>query len=262
VISGAIDAWKASSNWSFESLKERVGSTRVPVATSRKKVYIDDAAVVGDFSVNEVRLDEFLTDLELLPDESSTSYLMQLRLDRYFPSLLGDVELPAYFDHRQLVSCNIWIGPAGNLSWLHYDSHHNFLAQVLGRKRVILFDPKYLRELYPYSWTSRAMHFSRVEIENPDYARFPRFRDAQAYESVIEPGEMLFIPIHWWHQVFSLDKCISVNMWWEAPWRDRLRYPQLRLVRRLPKVMYSRARDFAKRQWRALKDKPPALAEP
>ena len=28
---------------------------------------------------------------------------------------------------------------------------------------------------------------------------------------VVEPGETMFLPLAWWHQVTSLDKCISLS---------------------------------------------------
>lgn len=39
----------------------------------------------------------------------------------------------------------------------------------------------------------------------------PRIRDLRTAEIVLEPGEVLFIPIGWWHQVEALDFSVSIS---------------------------------------------------
>lgn len=53
-----------------------------------------------------------------------------------------------------------------------------------------------------------------VDVAAPDAARFPRFADAVYCESVLGPGETLFIPARTWHYVRSLTVSVSVNFWW------------------------------------------------
>ena len=45
----------------------------------------------------------------------------------------------------------------------------------------------------------------------PDLKTFPLFDRATAYECVIAPGEMLFVPAHWWHYVVGLDPSITIS---------------------------------------------------
>jgi hypothetical protein len=46
-----------------------------------------------------------------------------------------------------------------------------------------------------------------VSLENPEFERFPRFREALAAAQVadLEPGDAIFIPALWWHHVVSFD---------------------------------------------------------
>jgi hypothetical protein len=87
-------------------------------------------------------------------------------------------------------------------------------AQVVGRKRVTLFAPRNEPWMYRCPpWSSRPQ-ISRVDSENPDYERFPRFRRAQPIRFVLAPGEILYLPRYWWHQMRSLDTSVSANEWW------------------------------------------------
>lgn len=45
---------------------------------------------------------------------------------------------------------------------------------------------------------------------------YPGFSDVPYVEGVLEPGEMLYIPVGWWHYVRSLGVGVSVNFWWNG----------------------------------------------
>ena len=77
---------------------------------------------------------------------------------------------------------------------------------------------------------SRIPHHARIDPERPDRARFPRYRASAAIRLVLAPGEALFLPNAWWHEVCSLDLSISVNIWWRAAWRCFFSPSMLRLL--------------------------------
>ena len=93
-----------------------------------------------------------------------------------------------------------------------------------------------------------------VDLRNPDFDRFPRFREAlkTAQVAELEPGDAIFIPSMWWHHVEALAPFnVLVNYWW----RDSARFlaqPQDALnhailaVRDLP--------EDQKRHWREMFD--------
>jgi len=43
---------------------------------------------------------------------------------------------------------------------------------------------------------------------------FPLFEEAEYVEAILWPGEMLYIPLGWWHYVESLSTSFSVSFWW------------------------------------------------
>lgn len=68
---------------------------------------------------------------------------------------------------------------------------------------------------------STSMVMSPVDILDPDLSRFPRFSQTRRLECELRPGDVLFMPAFWWHEVRSrpdpLEKRnLAVNFWWVA----------------------------------------------
>jgi len=92
---------------------------------------------------------------------------------------------------------------AGTVTPLHRDVPHNLHVHLRGRKRWLLFPPQETSRLYSRGLFSGMPNFSAVDPEEPDYARYPRFRGARALGATLEAGETLFIPHGWWHHTPS-----------------------------------------------------------
>jgi hypothetical protein len=122
--------------------------------------------------------------------------------------LLADIgAFPAYLNPaatRQ--QCFLWFGPAGTVTPLHRDTCNILLAQVVGRKRFVLVPALQSDCVY-----NNVGVFSDVDAENPDPVRHPRFSEATRIELVLEPGEVFFMPVGWWHHVRALDVSITVT---------------------------------------------------
>nr|XP_027186305.1 lysine-specific demethylase JMJ30-like [Cicer arietinum] len=70
----------------------------------------------------------------------------------------------------ELRPLNAWFGPAGTVTPLHHDPHHNILAQVVGKKYIRLYPASMSDELFPYSGTmlsnsSQVFRFLNCKIE-------------------------------------------------------------------------------------------------
>ena len=50
----------------------------------------------------------------------------------------------------------------------------------------------------------------RVCLSSPDLGRFPRFAGATGYEVTLRPGDCLFLPRMWWHEIDSLSESLSL----------------------------------------------------
>ena len=100
----------------------------------------------------------------------------------------------------------VWIGPKGTVTQLHHDLTNNLLLQVAGKKRVYLFPPCYFTKVYNHFHC-----YSEFDCENPDYDRFPSVQKIRIRQCDLEEGQMLFLPLGWWHQVRSLSPSISIT---------------------------------------------------
>uniref|UniRef100_A0A8C4R9F7 Hypoxia inducible factor 1 subunit alpha inhibitor n=1 Tax=Eptatretus burgeri TaxID=7764 RepID=A0A8C4R9F7_EPTBU len=128
-----------------------------------------------------------------------------------------------------LTSNLLLIGMEGNVTPCHYDEQQNFFAQVKGHKRCILFPPKQFDCLYPYPIHHPCDRQSQVDFDYPDYDNFPEFRKVSGYETVVGPGDVLYIPMYWWHHIESVMHggiTFSVNFWYKAaPSPKKIEYP-------------------------------------
>ncbi|XP_058411905.1 HSPB1-associated protein 1 [Diceros bicornis minor] len=122
------------------------------------------------------------------------------------------------FPGRNGRESTLWIGSMGAHTPCHLDSYGcNLVFQVQGRKRWHLFPPEDTPFLYPTRIPyEESSVFSKVNVVNPDLKRFPQFQKARRHMVTLNPGQVLFVPRHWWHYVESIDPVtVSINSWIE-----------------------------------------------
>jgi len=186
--------------------------------------YTEDLQRFNYASVN-ARLDLVLEELETHAADAQPPYCYvgSTIIDRYLPGFRAENDLP--LDARQPMA-SIWLGNQTRVA-AHYDFADNVAVVAAGRRRFTLFPPDQLQNLYigPLDFTPAGQAISLVDLDNPDFERFPRFAQALAHAQVVElePGDAVFIPSMWWHHVESLaDFNVLVNYWWrQSPaWMD------------------------------------------
>jgi hypothetical protein len=112
----------------------------------------------------------------------------------------------------------MWVGNQATVA-PHYDIHDNLACVVAGQREFTLFPPEQINNLYPGPTlrTPAGVPISMVDIKNPDYNCFPRYKEAvkAGFQATLEPGDAIYIPALWWHGVESLKTFnILVNYWW------------------------------------------------
>lgn len=150
--------------------------------------------------------------------QGQTAYLAQHELFEQCPVLRADIALPQAW--QQVLGapsrCNAWVGTSRTLTPCHWDSYDNFLAQVQGFKRVLLLAPSQRAKLHVRvdAGTGAQGNISPVNVEEPDLQKYPDFLEAEMLIVDLAPGDVLYMPSGWWHQVRALTPSISVNFWY------------------------------------------------
>ena len=113
--------------------------------------------------------------------------------------------LPEYLTDDLARRGFLWFGPAGTITPLHHDLTNNFMAQIIGRKRVRLVAPCELPRI------ANMQHcFTDIDAKAVDLQRFPAMAGVTIHDCVLEPGEILFLPVGWWHHVEALDVSVAL----------------------------------------------------
>ncbi|WP_229322809.1 cupin-like domain-containing protein [Streptomyces sp. UNOC14_S4] len=174
------------------------------------------------WTTKEIRLREFFEDERYMHDPGTWN-----RIVSNFRNSPADVNAILGFDAGKLFdyrgpmnAANLWISHKGVFTQSHFDELENFNVCLEGSKRFVLAPPGF-REYYPRSLRHGFGDKSQVfDFDDVDWARYPKLaaKLAQRRELVLEPGEMLYLPLGWWHQAESLDDMnINMNFWLRDP---------------------------------------------
>uniref|UniRef100_A0A8B9YZ35 tRNA wybutosine-synthesizing protein 5 n=1 Tax=Bos mutus grunniens TaxID=30521 RepID=A0A8B9YZ35_BOSMU len=217
-----IDLGACTSKWTVDYLSQVGGrkEVKIHVAAVAQMDFISKNFVYRTLPFDKLVLraaEEKHTEFFISEDEKY--YLRSLGEDprkdvadirKQFPLLEGDIKFPKFFKEEQFFSSVFRISSPGLQLWTHYDVMDNFLIQVTGKKRVVLFSPRDAQYLYLSGSKSEVLN-----IDNPDLAKYPLFSKARRYECSLKAGDVLFIPALWFHNVISEEFGVGVNVFWK-----------------------------------------------
>jgi hypothetical protein len=173
-----------------------------------------------NFKIETNKLNHFLSGLlATVNDEESTSrYLGSTQIDKLLPQFRLENDLAAIAQYKPLAS--IWLGNKSIIA-AHQDMPSNIACCISGRRRFTLFPPEQVENLYigPLDKTPAGQPISLIDFHQPDWKKFPKFKQALKYAQVAElaPGDALLLPSMWWHHVEGLDDFnVLINYWWQS----------------------------------------------
>jgi LPS sulfotransferase NodH len=208
IIVGLTTGWKAMTAWTPEYLKAAAGAQMAEVMTGRDAD--PDYERHPDRHRTQMRLADYV---DLVYSGRATNDYHMVAGNRFLQQPAARpfwADFAAFPEYLRPAAAGrqsfLWFGPAGTVTPLHHDPSNILLAQVRGRKRVRLVPAAQWQHVYNSSGV-----FSDVDADRPDLARHPRFGQATVIDVVLEPGEVLFVPVGWWHHVRALDVSMTIS---------------------------------------------------
>jgi hypothetical protein len=206
----------------FDAGRPVVGYSGPPAIGGR--FFYTETLQALNFTAERVALGDFLETVAAHLDAEAPPalYVGSTDLDTYLPGLAAEngLSLPAPAEGCDAPLVSIWLGNRTTAA-THFDMSNNLACCLVGRRRFTLFPPEQVGNLYPgpLDPTPGGQVVSLVDPARPDLAAFPRYAEAAAAAEVaeLEPGDVLFYPALWWHNVEALDPFNAmINYWWNT----------------------------------------------
>ncbi|MFJ4391798.1 cupin-like domain-containing protein [Pseudomonas soli] len=209
VLSSALDDWplaKMSMGQALEHFTDVQG-------ISRHGDYADHAFSSGR-EFRTTRILDFVTEMEQTAQVSGGEHGAYMGNNQVPRQWLDLIRFPELFDRSLYITPRFWLGPKGTLTPLHRDDTDNLFAQVWGEKLMLLAAPHHREALG--SWATSpdgGLEGCDFNPGKPNWEDFPTARRVDFFPVRLGPGDLLFLPEGWFHQVTSLSTSLSINFW-------------------------------------------------
>ena len=211
VIENRLAGWPAMTKWTLDYLAERFGNRMVEVQSDRSRDPTYE--MNSDKHKKSMTLGAYL---DLIRSGPANEYYMTANNFGHNQKVLAELfedlgDLEEFIDPKAPDAKRgmLWLGPAGTITQLHHDLTNNLMVQVVGRKIVKMISPLDTPKLYNHKHVYSRI--TDVDASDIDYAAYPLFKDATIVRVPLNPGDVLFIPIGWWHHVRSLDVSMTLT---------------------------------------------------
>tara|TARA_Y100000385_G_scaffold247477_1_gene267569 strand:- start:308 stop:1318 length:1011 start_codon:yes stop_codon:yes gene_type:complete len=212
VIEGKAKDWKCVKQWTLDWLSDNYSKDQVaifdPLNSENDKI---------NYKVEKTTIKEVIESIKL-GDTNKYSRFNRILYDH--PELIDDFDWKWLYKMRNIISSGktfqVFIGGKGSKTSLHCATENNLFTQVYGEKHWYLYPPKNDIFLTP-PITKSPYFYSDFNPDNPDFKKFPTARFLSTYECVLRPGDILYNPPLWWHQVKNLSHSIGVGFRWFNP---------------------------------------------
>jgi len=202
VLRGIAADWPAVQRWSFAHLATLAPSLPVELVVGNREL--------GRTEFASSTLGAYLAELASPPaDDAPPRHLKEFDLLATFAHLRQDLRPELLFPRSAVVASSAWIGPARARTGLHCDRLDNVAMLVAGRKRFHLAPPHALR--VPGDLSDKHDRWATL-------ARIPfrelaaRGEGPAALQAVdLLPGDALYVPAGWWHEVVNLEASILLS---------------------------------------------------
>jgi hypothetical protein len=197
VMGGLAADWPAMSRWSLTSLRDYYGQQPVKVYRS------------SDESEVTMQLKDYISYM-METDDAHPYYLKNWVFGNDCPAMRNDYKkLPHFNNWLDALPAEtnpgfswIFIGPRNSYSHLHLDVFQTNAWNILieGTKLWLFFPPN----------AGLKFHDLQFDPLFPGYD-FPVTDGLPGYYAIQKPGDIMFTPGSWYHQVFNLDNTVALT---------------------------------------------------
>jgi Cupin-like domain len=215
IIGGLTKDWPAQRLWTFEFFRERYGSSKVTCGRQFDKSVQTTVAAYLDY-MDDLRAGR------IQETHASPLYLEGWYFRRQHPELAEHYSMPEvyasdlwskYFPTAwDPMATGLLIGPKGTFTKLHWDlmCTHSWNAQLVGSKRWILVSHDQAENTYMETRQGPG-YFPGTDVMAPDLEKYPRMAQLRYHVGDVHPGETIFFPQRWFHEVTALSDSISLT---------------------------------------------------
>lgn len=133
--------------------------------------------------------------------------------DKKISKYINDMSLPKWVNSNNLSNFSWFLSKKDSTTNFHIDeAGDGFLLQILGKKKILLAKPEEKIHMIPYENDSVMHRRSKIneDVSIPSIRKkwekiYPEFKKAKIYEIILNEGEWIRIPHHWWHLIKSLN---------------------------------------------------------
>lgn len=203
IITGLASSWPALRKWAPDFFREKYGHKKV-------RAYNASFATPGKDYMSNVKEISLADYVHQVLTSSMDLRMFLYNIMREIPQLRDDIIIPSIATGFSKRFMFLFFGCKGSVTPMHYDidMSHVFHTPIYGKKRVTLFPYEEWKNLYKHPFTTR----SYVDVDNPDFEKFPRVKNAHGSQAVLEPGETLFIPSGYWHHIVYEEGGYAVSL--------------------------------------------------
>ena len=205
VFKGVAKKWSAFQKWTPDFFKENYGDTKVILFDASVKALDSD-------QISETSTVDFKQFIEMMQSGSKEYVRFCPILDKN-PELLDDIDSDWFARYSNSKSKGLkhqlFIGGKNTSTSIHSAIGSNLFVQVHGRKEWFIYDCDYSSLVQPK--VDNSVFFrSFVNVKQPDDI----FKKAKGWRVVLEPGDILYNPPFFWHEVHNLDTTVGFGYRW------------------------------------------------
>lgn len=195
--------WPALRKWDYAYLKQGCGDVEVPL-------YSEAFANSGSDYMQAAQKMPFGDYLDLIAAGPTPLRMFLFNVFKYMPELKNDFSYPDLGVRFATRFPFLFVGGKDAYVDIHYDADysHVFLTQMVGTKRIVIYGKEHSRKLYRHPFTVSC----NIDFRDPDLERYPKLKEIEGFECILEPGDTLFIPSGWWHFIEYETAGISLSL--------------------------------------------------